>query len=108
MSFIREIHQQKAGVRFVLFMLSSFIVIVSIGFFWFTSFKKDISVVFQKNEEGSMAVETAQKGPIDLFISGLSSMTARIGDLLGFDVNKGLVQDKPSQSSGVYMLPLSD
>ena len=108
MSFIREIHQQKAGIRFLLFALSSFIVIVLIGFFWFTSFKKDLSVAFQKNKDGAVAVETAQKGPIDLFISGLSGMTARIGDLLGFYVNKGLVQDKPSQSSGVYMLPLSD
>jgi hypothetical protein len=110
MSLIQEIHKQHHGVRYALFGFSAVITLSFVGFVWFRSIQKDMFMAVH-NDPAEQAEFLAKREesvphPFAAIGKGLSSLTANIGSLLGFDGSEGF--DSQSQDDTVYMLPLSE
>lgn len=118
MSLLKEIRRQSPGVRTAFWALSVFVTLSIVGSFWLSSAERQLFFAFERNEQEQEAFLARQedRGP-DVFASigrGVSSITASIGSLLGFDRASGLPteQAEPSFDTGpqedtVYLLPLS-
>ncbi len=110
MSLIKEIHKQSHPVRYALFGFSAVITLSCVGFVWFRSIQKDMFMAVH-SDPGEQQEFLAQRvrdipHPLVALGKGLSSLTANIGSLLGFDGSKGF--DRPAQEDKVYLLPLSE
>lgn len=110
MSFMTEIRSQPPLVRKILWALSSFIAISFIGYFWFTSFEREVFLAWDRTEEEQTAFRERQEArapkPLAAISKGFGSLTAAIGDLFGFDRSAGF-DTTPSEDT-VYLLPLSE
>lgn len=110
MSLIQEIHKQHHGVRYALFGFSAVITLSLVGFVWFRSIQEDMFMAVHddpaEREEFLAKRDQDTPNPFAAIGKGLSSLTANIGSLLGFDTSEGF--DTQEQDDKVYMLPLSE
>jgi hypothetical protein len=109
MSLLHEIHGQRPMVRRVLWVLSVFLAVSFVGFFWVSSLERQLFAAVQHTPEEEAAFAAQQDArapkPLAAISRGFSSMTAAIGDLFGFDSSAGF--DREQVQDKVYLLPLS-
>jgi hypothetical protein len=91
-----------------LFVLSVFVTVSFIGFFWFTGVERRTYMALHDDPEEQTAFLARQEAriprPIAAIGSMLASMPARIGDFIGFDRSAGF--DRPTKDDKVYPLPI--
>jgi hypothetical protein len=113
MSLINEIHNQKPVIRSVMFMLSLSIVVAIVGFVGFTALQRDSFMAFHTDpaeQEAFLEQQNSQSpNPLAAIARVASSLTARIGSLLGFDSNAGFDRNTPQDTmqGDPHLLPLS-
>jgi RsiW-degrading membrane proteinase PrsW (M82 family) len=113
MSFIEEIHNQKPAVRTALFVLVLVIVVSVVGFLGFTSLQRDSFMVFNTNqqEQKEFFAEQDARGPHPLaaIVKAVSSLTASIGSLFGFNNDAGFDRNsrQDTMQGDPHLLPLS-
>lgn len=109
MNLIHEIHRQSRPVRKALWLLSTFIVVSFVGFFWLTSMERSMFLAMHPDPAEQAAFLAKQDArapkPFAAIGRGLGSMTAAIGGMLGLDSDAGFDR-KPTEDT-VYLLPLS-
>lgn len=114
MTLFTDIRNQKPAVRFVLFALSSFLVISLIGVVWFSSVRREL--VAAVNDDPAVLEELDANAPDPLAAIGrvVSTITASIGSLIGIDPDAGLTEQgfdrngRNENTGGVHLLPLSE
>ncbi|HUO75930.1 MAG TPA: hypothetical protein VMU12_03425 [Candidatus Paceibacterota bacterium] len=109
MSLLHEIHNQPRHVRTTLWLLSSFLVLGTIGFFWLSGLERELFFALH-TDPGERAQFVAQQDsgvphPLAAIGNAFSGLTASIGSLIGIDSKKGF--DTRPQSDTVHPLPLS-
>lgn len=109
MSLIHEIHNQPRHIRTILWLLSSFLVLAVVGFFWLTGLQRQLFFALH-TDAAERAQFVAQQDssvphPLAAIGSALGSLTASIGSLIGIDSKKGF--DTRPQNDTVHPLPLS-
>jgi hypothetical protein len=109
MSLLEEIHNQSHSVRKALWLLSTFIVVSFIGFFWLNALQRSMFIAMHSDpaeQAAFLAKQDARSPKPFAFIGrGFNSLTASIGGMLGLDQSAGF--DRINAKSKVYLLPLS-
>lgn len=110
MSLISEIHSQRPTVRKALWLLSAFIAISFVGFFWFTSVERQMYLALHTDpdEQADFLARQQDRSPKPLAAigRGFGAMTAVIGNALGLNREAGF--DRAPSEDTVHLLPLSD
>ena len=108
MRLLDEIHAQSRAVRMTLFVLSVFVTVSFVGFFWFTGVERRAYMALHDDPQERAAFLARQDAripkPVVAIGSLLASMPARIGDFIGFNRFAGF--DRPTKDDTVYPLPI--
>jgi hypothetical protein len=109
MSLLHEIRSQSRPVRMALWGLSVFTTLSIAGFLWFTSVERQMFMALHTDPEEQQTFLARQEErapkPLAAMSKALGSLSARIGDFVGFSREEGF--DRPDQQDKVYLLPLS-
>lgn len=109
MSLLNEIHNQPRHIRTTLWLLSSFLVLATIGYFWLSGLERQLFFALHtdETERAQFVAQQDSRVPHPLAAIGgaLGSLTASIGSLIGIDSQKGF--DTRPQNDTVHPLPLS-
>jgi hypothetical protein len=113
MSLIHEIRKQSLATRRTLMVLSVFLVVSAVGFYWFAGLQRD--VFFSLNDDpaarDAFVAQQDDRSPQPLALIGkaLGKLTASIGSLIGFDSSKGFDRNAGAAHTAddVHLLPLS-
>ncbi|HTP57195.1 MAG TPA: hypothetical protein VMJ72_02900 [Candidatus Paceibacterota bacterium] len=109
MTLLHEIHSQPRHVRTALWLLSSFLVLGVIGYFWLSGLERELFFALHDNSAERAQFVASQDArvphPLAAIGSAFGSLGASIGSLFGIDSTKGF--DSRPQSDTIYPLPLS-
>ena len=109
MSLLHEIHNQPRHIRTTLWLLSSFLVLGTIAYFWLSGLERELYFALHTNtdERAQFVAQQDTRVPHPLAAIGraFTGLTASIGSLIGVDAQKGF--DTRPQSDSVHPLPLS-
>ena len=109
MSLLHEIHNQPPHVRTALWLLSSFLVLGAIGYFWLSGLERELFFALHTDPADRAQFVASQDArvphPLAAIGSAFGSLSASIGSLFGIDSNKGF--DSRTQDDTIHPLPLS-
>ena len=109
MSLLHEIHNQPRHVRTTLWLLSSFLVLAVIGYFWLSGLERELFFALHDSATERAQFVASQDArvphPLAAIGNALGDLSASIGSLFGIDSTKGF--DTRPQDDTVHPLPLS-
>lgn len=110
MSLLTEIHNQPPRVRNALWILASFFVLATVGYFWLSGLERELFFALHTGADERAQFVASQDSrvphPFAAIGRAFGSLGASIGSLLGIDAKKGF--DTRPQDDTIHPLPLSE